>query len=181
MSLFHITALAIWPIFFFFSFALFRASGFDYSKKSFSDLGGHKRFGIWFNVLLIFVGIVQFFVLIRFVRLFPLALTSLLITTVMGILEGMITKKINERIHFLIGVVGFTFSAIGWILLGVFLFQTRSVVALIIGLWGVAIMVWIPYASLHYCHGKNCPAKYEVLLFVGAFVTNIILSALYVL
>jgi hypothetical protein len=187
MSLLYIAALGVWPIFFSVSSVLFRASGFNCTKKSFSDLGSHRTLGKLFNALLVSVGIIQLIILTRVLQIVStlsehtqfIAVVCLMVTTVMGIIEGVITKKMNERVHSAVGVIGFAFSAIGWIVLSVSLFRLHVFMSVVMGILGVMILTVVPYATWKFFRAKTCPAVYELILFIGAFVTNIVLSVMY--
>ena len=101
------TCFISYPIFFLVSVSLFKVTGINLFNNSLSYLGSVGRFGKYFDVTLVIVGILQFLIFLSLflhrklkpikTDIIPVALLS--VTTIAGILTGIVTNNVSKEIH----------------------------------------------------------------------------------
>jgi hypothetical protein len=179
-----IIVLVMWPLFFLISFLLFKKSKLSIFSNTYSNLGVHPEFGNIFNFLLVTIGTLQLLFLLNVLKIMRstynfvgiTGLICLIITTLAGILTGLITEEANKSVHLMIAKIGFMFSIVGFIIYGLFFITNNIFVGVFMLSWGVIIM---PYQIYVHLSGRNLYAKNEFFMFLGAFLTNVSLVLLY--
>jgi hypothetical protein len=181
--MFYIIYLLIWPLFYIISLSLFKGTKLSPWRNSYSELGSEKKRGAFFNISLIVVGVIQLYVFYIFAQnvfLSSYAKAGVIlfsITTVMGILSGIVTLKKNEAAHLSLGLVGFITSILGWILFGLSLRDIYFPGYLLMIVWGVVV---IPVSTLIFFTWKDkCyRAVGELSMFIGAYITGLVMFKL---
>jgi len=178
---FEVIVIISWIIFFLFSMKLFHMSKRDMKEESFSELGCDRKYGRSFNVLLVVTGLSQLLFLIIFHSfVMKMVQTSgrfgfecLIVTTIMGICEGIFTLNRYPKTHPIIGAFGFVFACIGWVTLGKDILTINLIAGEAFIVFGLIIPFILIPAFIR--HRNDLPAMYESIFFLSAFVTDILL------
>jgi hypothetical protein len=178
-----IAVLIIWPVFFYLSFYFLNLVGLSYHEYPFSNIGAIPKIGKYFNLLLTVLGCFQLYLFYYFLQnntlqfniIGILGLTFLVTTTITGVLTGLINQRMNIKVHNLFAATGFTACIPGWILFGGQLFNIYTVRSLILLSWGLIVM---PFVALFFYKSNKISAKLEIFMFLGAFITDLILISI---
>lgn len=182
-----ILALSVWPVFFLISHILFKKAGISMSSGTYSRLGIHPKYGRPFNILLITSGVIQLVFLASILRsplfafnapniLGVVGLICLIITAISGTLVGIITDNYNKRLHKGAATTSCALLIASQLLYGIYLIRINLYIGLFMMVWGLLIL---PYQSLPSLFGKKIYARNEFYMFLGTFLTNLILIILY--
>jgi hypothetical protein len=147
-------------------------------------LGATKPYGKFFDLNLIMAGVFQLTIfssiyIYHLIDPTPLNIISVVflsLTTITGILAGVITINVSETFHIKIATVGFASSSLGWILFSLSLYKVNIYYGLLIMSLG---LILIPYLTTVYKKVGDLKANYESLFFLAAYLTNLVIYMTY--
>lgn len=181
MNIVSAISLITWPIFLILSYILLRMTRLNVRIHSLSQLGSNKTTGWIFNTLLFYVSCIETIFLFRYTYLEDLMqrimIYLFLCTSVCGMLVSYISERKSQFSHRIIVFIGFSTAIAGWCLLGIQLSARNTLLFLV-------MLTWALYFTLTCIRRINLktyimPAIYESLMFLGAFLTNVIIMRIY--
>lgn len=98
------------------------------------------------------------------------------LTTITGIIVGIITLNVSEKAHLMISIIGFVSSLPGWLLFGLSLYKDYMYSGLLMMTSGVIL---IPFLMTVGAKTKELVGNYESLFFFAAYLTNIVIYVTY--
>ncbi len=156
-------------------FLIGRAKKFNCSLDPVCKLGSLKETEKVFNAALITFSVGQIIIVITMINVFgssfiSLSLWLLVISSMAGLLAGIITMKRNLKIHIMLARFAFFMTVFGGLLYGTFLLQNNLALAI----KTILISITTGLLLIFYSKSKRVAATAEIIFFLSLSVWDIL-------